>query len=336
MSRIIRNRPPVPNPPIKFMHKLRTFIRRHGLAATTEKNYCSWVKRFIRFHQYVHPSEMTKKHVEQFLHHLVVVEKVTINTQKSALNALAFLFNKFLDSPLGDLKITRAKRGPKLPTVLSHSEAIAVINSLLPPSKLVVQLLYGSGLRINEALSIRLKDLDFDANQLSVVNGKGTKNRFTILPTTLNEDLLFQIEIVKRLHHADLANGNGWTSADSNEINYLNRRLRSLPWQFLFPSNTISYDLESKRPVRSHISDSLIQRHVRIASKRCRLIKEVTPHAFRHSFATRLLESGTNIRVIQDLLGHANVSTTEIYTHVLHKHGYSLRSPIDDLNLGSR
>ena len=333
MSRITGDRPPLPKKPIRFMHKLRSYVRQKGLAASTEKNYCSWIKRFIKFHQFLHPEKMNKQHVEQFLHHLVVVERVTINTQKSALNALAFLFNQFLDSPLGELNITRAKRGPKLPTVLSHSEAHTIISTLKPPCKLVVQLLYGSGLRVNEALSIRLKDIDFEANKLAVVNGKGGKNRFTILPTTLQEELKFQIEIVKRLHQVDLANGHGWAFSDENEINFANTRLRALPWQYLFPADTLSYDMKAQRPVRYHISDSSIQRHVRAAVKLCYLIKEVTPHTFRHTFATRLLEAGINIRVIQDLLGHSSVSTTEIYTHVLHKHGYSLKSPMDDTNI---
>lgn len=195
MSRTAMDRPSLPVIPVKFMHRLRPYIRQKGLAASTEKNYCSWIKRFIKFHQFLHPEKMNKLHVEQFLHHLVVVERVTINTQKSALNALAFLFNQYLGRPMGQLNITRAKRGPKLPTVLSNSEALAIISILKPPSKLVVQLLYGSGLRINEALSVRLSDLDFDANKLSVVNGKGGKNRFTILPTTLHEELKFQLKL---------------------------------------------------------------------------------------------------------------------------------------------
>ena len=329
MSRITEDRPLLPNKPVKFIHRLRYYVRQKGLAATTERNYCGWIKRFIKFHQFLHPEEMNKRHVEQFLHHLVVVDRVSLNSQKAALNALAFLFNQFLDNPLGELNITRAKRGPKLPTVLSHSEAIGIIDSLESPCKLVVQLLYGCGLRVNEALSIRLKDIDFDASKLSVVNGKGNKNRFTILPVSLRDELEFQIETVKRLHHADLANKNGWAFSDENELNYANARLRTLSWQFLFPAGRLSYDQKAKRLVRYHIGSSSIQRQVRAAANRSSLLKEVTPHTFRHSFATRLLESGTNIRVIQDLLGHASVSTTEIYTHVLHKHGYSLQSPMD-------
>ena len=332
MPRTEGSRPPLPNKPVKFMHKLRFHIRQQGLAASTERNYVGWIKRFIKYHQYLHPEKMSKQQVEQFLHHLVVVEGVTINTQKSALNALAFLFNQYLETPLGKLNITRAKRRPKLPSVLSHSEALAVINYLHPPSKLVVQLLYGSGLRINEALSIRLKDLDFDANRLSVVNGKGGKNRFIILPSQLHDDIRFQIEHVKRLHAADLANNGGWVMADENEISHNNKRLRELAWQYLFPANSLSYEIRFKRLVRHHLSESSIQRYVKKAVKQCELIKEVTPHTFRHSFATRLLESGTNIRVIQELLGHADVSTTEIYTHVLHKHGHAVLSPMDLLN----
>jgi integron integrase len=299
------------------------------LSAATEKNYCGWIKRFIKFHNFLRPDKMNKRHVEQFLHHLVVVDRVTINTQKSALNAIAFLFNQFLSQPLGKLNVTRAKRGPKLPTVLSECEVRSIVRVLNPPYKLVVQLLYGSGLRVNEALSLRLKDIDFDADKLSIENAKGGKNRFTILPTMLHEDLKFQIEIVKRLHKIDVANGQGWSFASEQQIHYANKRLKSLPWQYLFPANTLTYDSGSARAVRYRVHASTIQRHVREASIRCGLIKEVTPHSFRHSFATRLLESGVSIRVVQELLGHSCVSTTEIYTHVLHKHGVSVKSPID-------
>jgi len=313
------------------MHRLRFFIRQKGLSAATEKNYCGWIKRFIKYHNLVNPEQMDQRHVEQFLHNLVIVEHVTINTQKSALNALAFLFNRFLDRPLGELNITRAKLGPKIPTVLSHKEALYLINSLTPPKKLVAQLLYGSGLRINEALSLRLKDLDFDAGKLCVENGKGGKNRLTVLPVTIHDDLKFQVETVKRLHNADMANGHGWAFSAEHQIGSSNKRLRTLPWQYLFPSATLSYDPKSKQPVRYHLSDVSIQRSVRLSAKRIGLTKEVTPHSFRHSFATRLLESGANIRVVQELLGHACVSTTEIYTHVLHKHGFSFKSPLDGL-----
>ena len=335
MRNDVGNRPLLPSKPVKFMHRLRSFIREKGLAASTEKNYCNWVKRFIKYHKLAHPNEMSKLHVEQFLHHLVAVEQVTINTQKTALNALAFLFNQFLDKPLGDLKFTRARRGPKLPVVLSHTEALNIIGNIMPPCKLVVQLLYGSGLRLNEALSIRLKDIDFDTHKLTVANGKGGKSRVTILPTNLQGDLELQIDIAKRLHKADLANGNGWTAADSNQISFNNARLRTLPWQFLFPASSLSFDSLKRKPVRFHLSSSSVQRGVKTAANRCSLIKEITPHTFRHSFATRLLEAGTNIRTIQQLLGHAHVSTTEIYTHVLHKYGLSLKSPIEDINYSS-
>lgn len=329
MSSKLYDRPPLPEKPVRFMHRFRFYIRQKGLSAATERSYCGWIKRFIKYHNLLSPNEMSRDHVEQFLHNLVVVERVTVNTQKSALNALAFLFNKFLDNPLGKLNFTRAKLGPKLPTVLSHKEALTVINSLETPKKLVVQLLYGSGLRVNEALSLRLRDLDFEANKLCIENAKGGKNRVTVLPVSIHDELMFQVEIVKRLHRTDLANGHGWSFSGEHQLAFSNKRLRTLPWQYLFPAASLSYDPVSMQPVRYHLSDTSIQRCVRCAAKQVGLLKEITPHSFRHSFATRLLESGTNIRVVQKLLGHASVSTTEIYTHVLHKHGYGLKSPID-------
>ncbi len=327
MSNRFRDRPPLPGKPIAFMHRLRFFIRQRGLSASTEKNYCGWIKRFIKYHDLLHPEQMNQRHVEQFLHHLVVVEGVRVNTQKSALNALAFLFNQFMARPLGVLNITRAKRGPKLPTVLSDKEVGAVLEVLQPPYKLVVQLLYGSGLRVNEALALRLKDIDLDSQKLSVENGKGGKSRITLLPVSIHAGLRFQMEVVKRQHSADLARGYGW--AYSRAPSYTHGRLRTLPWQYLFPSATLSYEPRSNRAVRFHINDSTVQRNIRWAAKRCGMTKEVTPHVFRHTFATKLLESGVNIRVVQELLGHASVSTTEIYTHVRHKYGCDLKSPID-------
>lgn len=331
MPKIPETRPLLPKHPTKFMHRLRYFMRQKGLAAATEKSYCAWIKRFIKYHNLINPEKMNQHHIEQFLHSLVIVDRVTINTQKSALNAMAFLFNQFLGMPLGKLNITRAKRGPKPPVVLSPIETKAIIKVLKPPINLVVKLLFGSGLRVNEALSVRLKDIDFDSNKLLVENAKGGKSRLTILPASLRQELEFQSEIVNRLHETDLVNGHGWAFASSSEISSTNHRLRSLPWQYLFPSNALSYDTESKRLVRYHLNDSTVQRQVKYASRQCGLIKEVTPHTFRHTFATRLLEAGVNIRIIQELLGHANVSTTELYAHVLHKHGYALTSPIDTL-----
>ena len=331
MSNKLGDRPNLPDNPVKFMHRLRFYIRQQGLSAATEKSYCGWTKRFIKYHHLRSPESMNKRHVEQFLHNLVVVENVTINTQKSALNSLAFLFNRFLDSPLGELNITRAKLGPKIPTVLSHKEALNVICAVEPQKQLVLQLLYGSGLRLNEALSLRLRDLDLEANKLRVENGKGGKNRLTILPRSVHDNLKLQIEIVRRLHESDLANGHGWAFSGEHQIDAANKRLQTLPWQFLFPAKALSYGPRSKKPVRYHLSDTSIQRSVRHAANKIGLTKEIGPHSFQHSFATRLLESGTNIRVVQKLLGHACVSTTEIYTHVLHKHGYRLKSPMDEL-----
>nr|WP_245941785.1 integron integrase [Arenicella xantha] len=313
------------------MHKLRAFIRSRGLSVSTEGHYCRWIKRFIKYHSFNDPSEMMPKHVEQYLHHMVVVDEVTTNTQKAALNALAFLFNQFLGRPLGQIRVTKSKRRRKVPVVLSHHEALSLIAALASPWRLVAQLMYGSGLRINEALSLRINHIDFSGGLIVVNAGKGGKDRVTLLPESLIPSLEQQICMVQALHSADSRRGLGRTYIAGGKHSPTKSRAKQLGWQFLFPARSISFDVQKQVPVRYHLSDAAMSTQLKHATRSLGLTKNATPHTFRHSFATRLLESGQSIRVIQELLGHANVSTTEIYTHVLHKHGLDIASPLDAL-----
>lgn len=329
MTKIPENRVPIPVRPNKFIHRLRDFVRRRNLSLSTEKSYVNWAKRLIKFHGMKHPDEMGSDHVEQFLHSLAVVDVVTVNTQKAALNAMAFLFNQFLDKPLGQLNITSAKRKHKVPVVFSHREALNVIESMSPPWSLMASIMYGSGLRVNEVSTLRIKDIDFDNHKLVVGNGKGGKDRVTLLPSQLVEQLTHQIEVVYAIHQTDLKRGHGSTYISEDVSDKLSKRSKEFAWQYLFPANTLSFDLSSQLPRRHHVSTKSLQRQVKQSIARCKLTKCGSPHTFRHSFATRLLEQGVSIKVIQELLGHASVTTTQLYTHVLHKRSLNINSPLD-------
>ena len=322
----------LPAEPVRFMDRLRVFMRSRNLAYKTEKTYCNWIKRFIRFHQMKHPKEMSSSHVEQFLHHLAVIDHVSVGTQKVALNSLAFLYNQFLGVQLGDLNITKARASQRVPTVFSHSEAISVIRGLSHPWKLIAAVMYGSGLRISEAISLRVKDIDFDQKTIIVQLGKGGKDRRTLLPDSCFDSLHEQINHVTRQHGFDLENGLGSVYLpDALARNYPSAP-KELAWQYLFPSLKLARDPRSGVIRRHHVNDRSLQRNVKRAIQKAGVAKHASCHTFRHSFATSLLEQGNDIRTVQELLGHASVSTTQIYTHVLHKGALGTRSPIDRHN----
>ena len=319
----------LPARPIKFMHKIRADLRARNYAFKTEKTYTHWIKRYIRYHNMTPPSKMGDMHVEQFLHHLSVVARVSASTQKTALNSLAYLYNKFLDQPLGKLNITHAKVSQKVPVVFSHKEAIKIIDSLLPPWNLMSKIMYGSGLRTSEVIGLRIKDIDFDRDMIVVRSGKGGKDRRTVLPDSIVEEMYEQINHTAKLHAVDLANGFGSVYMP----NALNKKYPSaakeLAWQYLFPSYKLSVDPRSKIIRRHHAHDRTLQKNVKKAIQIVQIPKHASCHTFRHSFATNLLEKGNDIRTVQELLGHADVKTTEIYTHVLHKGVLGVKSPID-------
>lgn len=329
MTQITGNRVPIPNNPIKFIHKLRYFIRSKNLSNRTEKAYVNWTKRLIKYHGMMHPENMKCVHVESFLNDLVVNHAVSQNTQKAALNSLSFVFNQFFRIPLGSLNIRHSTKTRKIPTVFSHNEAMSVIAQLDTPWKLIVQLMYGSGLRISEAISLRVMDINFDDQYISIKNGKGRKERVSLLPNETVAPLLSQIDMVKTIYERDKNLGEGRVFIDGKVRSKQLTRRSSFKWQFLFPSNTKSFDTLNQISVRYHLNDKAVQRKVQHAIARSGILKGGSPHTFRHSFATRLLENGTSIRVIQELLGHAHVSTTQIYTHALNRGAELVHSPLD-------
>ena len=322
-------RDPLPLTPTKFMPRIRTYIRAQNLAYKTEKTYCFWIKRYIKYHNMQQPQDLGSQHVEQFLHHLAVVDNVSVNTQKIALNALAFLYNQFLEQPLLKLNITKAKTTRKVPTVFSHKEAMAIIQQLTSPWNLMAKLMYGSGLRTSEVINLRVKDIDFEQSMLIVRSGKGGKDRRTILPETLFADLKFQISHVVQMHEFDLKDGYGVVYMPNALGKKYSSAAKSLAWQYLFPSHKLSVDPRSKQIRRHHVYDRSLQKNVKKAIHKAHIAKHASCHTFRHSFATKLLEQGNDIRTVQELLGHADVKTTEIYTHVLHKGVLGVKSPID-------
>ncbi len=329
MSHINDIPPKIPSSPVRFMDQVRASIRVRNLAYKTEKTYCLWIKRYIRYHRMQHPKDMGPAHVEQFLHHLAVVENVNVNTQRTALNALAFLYNRFLEMPLGQLQITTAKSKRRVPVVFSHKEAVTVIQCLKQPWRTIAEIMYGAGLRTGEAVSLRVKDVDFDQKIIIVKFGKGGKDRRTLLPENLIERLREQINSVSQLHQSDLANGCGEVYMPFALAIKYPTAAKSLAWQYLFPSANLSRDPRSDAIRRHHVMDRSLQRNVRKSIELCGIAKHASCHTFRHSFATRLLEQGNDIRTVQELLGHSDVKTTEIYTHVLNRGVLGVRSPLD-------
>ena len=336
----------LPEKPTKFMPQLRAFIRAKNLAYSTENTYCLWIKRYIFYHNKQHPKDMGAAHVEQYLHHLAIVKNVSVSTQKTALNSLAFLYNQFLNQPIGQIYISKAKVQRRVPVVFSHKEATAVIARLSQPWQLIASIMYGGGLRTSEAISLRVKDIDFDRQMIVVRSGKGNKDRRTILPESLIDQLHEQIITVMRLHESDLAKGYGEVYMPNALARKYPSAAKELAWQFLFPSYKYSRDPRSGVERRHHVYDRSLQRNVKNAIRACHIPKHANCHTFRHSFATRLLEQGNDIRTVQELLGHSNVETTEIvstgflphetlihpwmsYTHVLHKGVLGVRSPVD-------
>ncbi len=314
----------------RFVDRLRACIRNRKLSFSTERTYVHWIKSFLRFNRMRHPDDLGAKEVDDYLTWLAVERQVSPGTQAIALNALVFLFHKFLGHDLGQLAFTRSKPKRRLPQVLHHREAMKIIGLMSGQTKLIVQILYGAGLRQAECCSLRVKDVDFSMNELIVRSGKGNRDRRTILPQSLLPDLRLQIEKVRLLHEKDLPRGFGDVYLPGALGRKYPSRAREFGWQYLFPSKTIGIDPRTGQARRHHIHPTTIRKALRRALQKSGIIKPVTCHTFRHSFATRLLEKGYDLRTIQELLGHSDIATTEIYTHVLNKGGRGVISPIDD------
>jgi len=315
----------------KLLDRVRDTIRTKHYSIRTEEAYVNWIKRFILFHDKRHPQEMEATEIEEFLTHLAVDKNVAASTQNQALSAILFLYQEVLHKDLERaLDAVRAKQPKRLPTVLTKEEVQRVLAAMSGNYQLIARLLYGSGLRLVECLRLRVKDVDFAQHQIIVRDGKGGKDRVTVLPDSLIEPLQKHLRRVEMLHQNDLDDGYGAVYLpDALEQKYPNANCEWI-WQYVFPSKSPSKDPRSGVTRRHHLHESAVQRAVRKAAKLAGINKPVSPHTFRHSFATHLLENGYDIRTVQELLGHKDVKTTMVYTHVLNRGGLAVRSPLDE------
>ena len=314
----------------RLLDELRGVIRRKNYSIRTEAAYVDWVRRYVHFCELRHPRECGAAHVEAFLTHLAVGGNVAAATQNQARSALLFLYKEVLGVELPWLDgIVTAKRPAKLPAVLSVPEVQRLLDGADGVHGLVLRLLYGTGLRVLEALRLRVKDVDFERREIVVREGKGLRDRVTMLPAALVDDLRRQVERAHRIHALDLENGMGEVYLPFALARKYPRAGRDWCWQYVFPADRVSTDPRAAKTRRHHILPEAIQRALREALRRARIPKPATPHTLRHSFATHLLESGYDIRTVQELLGHKDVSTTMIYTHVLNKGGRGVVSPLD-------
>lgn len=314
----------------KILDLVRESIRLKHYSIRTEEAYVNWIKRYILFHNKKHPVDLSEVHIRKYLSHLAVKQKVAASTQNQALNAIVYLYKNILKIELGDLgTIERAKRSRSIPVVFSQTEAKNVLDNMSGVNKLMASLLYGTGMRLMECVRLRIKDVDFGNNQILVRDGKGNKDRITVLPEKLKEILKIQIKRVKLTHQQDLLEGFGTVHLPNALSKKYPSAGKSIGWQFIFPASKVSKDPRSDKVHRHHIHESLLQKAVNKAIKKTKIEKPASCHTFRHSFATHLLENGYDIRTVQDLLGHANVKTTMIYTHVLNKGGLAVKSPLD-------
>ena len=317
----------------RLMDQVRETLRFYHYAYATEKSYVEWILKFIRFSGKKHPNEMGKFEIERFLSHLATNRDVAASTQNQAFNAIMFLYKKVLDIPMDlDIRAKRTSKRKNLPTVLSKDEAKLLISRMQGMSKILAGLMYGSGLRSLEVIRLRIHDIDFENKQIYVRNPKGGKDRTTLFPEALHLPIRRQIEKVKTLHEKDLSEGYGEVYLPTALKRKYTKADVSFGWQYLFPSRVLSKDPRSGKVRRHHLYKSVLQKAVSEAKKKAGIVKRVSPHTLRHSFATHLLENGENIRVLQTLLGHKDVKTTEIYTHVMQKDHDSVKSPLDDID----
>ncbi len=318
----------------KLLDIVRGKIRLKHYSIRTEQAYVDWIKRYILHFNKRHPKDLGANEVEQFLTYLAVEGRVAASTQNQAKSALLFLYKEVLGAELPWLdKVQQAKAPKRLPVVLSKEEVRLILKHLDGTHYLIVSLLYGTGMRILEALRLRVKDIDFSRKEILIRDGKGFKDRITMLPASLVVPLKTHLQKVKALHDDDLAKGYGAVYMPQALGKKYPYAARDWAWQYVFPSGRLSLDPRSDDQVtrRHHIQDQAIQRAVRQAVVDAGITKQATPHTFRHSFATHLLESGYDIRTVQELLGHSDVATTMIYTHVLNKGGHGVDSPLDTI-----
>ena len=322
---------PDPHRP-RLFDKVREALRLARYSRRTEEAYVAWIRRLIRFHPGRHPRDLGAPELTAFLTHLAVERHVSASTQNQALAAILFLYRRVLQLELPFLEdFTRATRPPRSPVVLERDEVRALLAEMRGIPQLVAKLMYGSGARLTEALQVRVKDLDLERSTLTIRGGKGGRDRVTVIPQALRDELRAHLETVRRQHDWDLRHGGGWVELPDALDRKLPNAGREWPWQWVFPATRTYVERETGQVRRHYLHESVIQREVKRAAARAQIPKRVTTHTLRHSFATHLLESGADIRTVQELLGHQDVSTTQIYTHVLKRGPGGVISPMDRL-----
>ena len=320
--------PPPPKP--RLLGRVRAALCARHFSRRTEEAYVAWIRRYIVFHGKRHPAEMSAPEVTRFLSSLAVDGRVAASTQNQALSALLFLYRDVLQVDLPWLDgIVRAKRPARLPVVLTREEVRAILQRLDGVPRLMACLLYGAGLRVLECCRLRVQDVDFAANQIAVRGGKGDKDRVTMLPAVVKADLAAHLEGVRAQHRGDLGVGAGWVELPTALARKYPNAAQEWTWQWVFPATRIYRDWITCQLRRHHLHESVLQRAVKRAVRQAGIAKRASPHTLRHSFATHLLEDGHDIRTVQELLGHRDVTTTMIYTHVLNRGPAAVRSPAD-------
>ena len=314
----------------KLLDQVRDALRTKHYSYRTEQSYVDWVKRYILFHNKRHPRDMGVPELQEFITHLAAVRKVSASTQRQALSAILFLYRHVLNQPIEVPDVIRPERPRHLPTVLSHTETQSVIGNMRGVYQLMTKLLYGAGLRLMECLRLRVKDIDFENRQIIVRAGKGEDDRSTILPESVIADLRRQLDTAKKIHQGDLKEGFGEAILPYALGRKYPNAGKEWGWQYIFPASRRSRDPLSGKICRHHLDESVLQKAIREAARLAKIDKPVGPHTFRHSFATHLLQNGYDIRTVQELLGHKDVKTTMIYTHVLQRGGLAVKSPLDD------
>jgi integron integrase len=321
---------PPPVPPPKLLDRVRNAIRTRDYSRRTEVAYVNWIRRFIGFHGKAHPATLGAPAIAEFLTWLATKQHVSASTQSQALAALVFLYEQVLQIPVGHIEaIVRAKQPLRLPVVLSREEVAAIVAHLRGAMWIIAMVLYGSGLRLQECLELRVKDIDFERHQIVVRRGKGQKDRTTMLAAVVIEPLRTHLAGVRQLHTADLEAGGGRVVLPDALARKYPKAAAEWGWQFVFPASRICHDPRWGPPSRFHLHESAVQKAITEAVRRSGIVKRAGPHTFRHSFATHLLENGYDIRTVQALLGHRDVATTMVYTHVLDRGELGVTSPAD-------
>lgn len=317
----------------RLMDQVREVLRYYHYAIRTEESYVKWILAFIRFHDKQHPKELGKRDIEAFLSDMALNKNYSASSQNLALNAIIFLYKKVLNLPVTEnISAARSKKAVRLPVVLGQGEVVKLLSYMSGTRGLMARLMYGGGLRVLEVSRLRVQDVDFTNKNLLVRDGKGGQDRITLLAPSVMPDLREQLERAKTLFEDDLAKGDANVYLPGALSKKYPKATSSWEWQYVFPSNKLSVDPRDGEVRRHHLNESGIQKAIRSAKSKAGIDKRVTSHTFRHSFATHLLEAGTNIRVVQKLLGHKDVKTTEIYTHVLQQSLDKVVSPLERLS----